>query len=124
MQLNSRKTLSLLIVLAIALLPFRFGHASEGGGKESHGHSLWSHVGMGDCNHDESTMSFHDCDGSSPNGHALDDCCEDHCSGAQSFVLSTFELNFSASQSFGPLSSPWLPEPLSVAEFRPPITIS
>ena len=123
MQLNSRKSLALLVALVIALLPFRFGHAMDGG-KASLSHSLSSHSDVSDCGHIGQTDLSHDCGEHSPDENSFDDCCGDHCPGTQFFVASGFDLQFSASQPFHLILLQRLPESLAVAEYRPPITIS
>lgn len=123
MQLNSRKLLALLIVMVIALLPFQFGHAMDGG-KASSSHSLSSHSDVSDCSHTGHIDLSHDCGEHSPDETSIDDCCGDHCPGTQFFVASVFNLQFSASQPFHLFLLQRLPESLAVAEYRPPITIS
>ena len=123
MQLNSRKLVALLIVLAIALLPFRFGHAVDGG-KASVSHSHSGHSAMSDCDHSGPTDLSHDHGEHSPDETSADDCCGEHCSSSHFFVASIFVLHFSASQSFHPVFLQRFPEFMIVAEYRPPITIS
>ena len=124
MQLDSRKLLALLIVLVIALLPFRFGHAMNGD-EASLGHLLSGHPDMSDCGHSGQTDHSHDCGQHSPDQSSFDDCCGDHCSSTYFFFMaSVFHLPFSTFQSLHPVFFQRLPESLAVAEYRPPITIS
>jgi len=113
-----------MIVLAIALLPFRFGHAAGVDGDLASGESLSSHLGMHDCDHAGSTNTFHGCGSHSADGSSSDDCCGDQCSSAQIFLPSAFNLHFTPSHSFDLVLSHRLPEPIASAEHRPPIKLS
>jgi hypothetical protein len=123
MQLDSRRSLALLIILLIALLPFRFGHAMNAD-ESSLVHSFSGHPDMSDCGHSGQTEHSHDCGQHSPDETSFDDCCGDHCSSTHVFVASVFHLPFSTFQSLHPVFFQRLPESLAVAEYRPPITNS
>jgi hypothetical protein len=120
---NPKNILVLMIVLAIALLPFRFGHAAGVDGDMASGESLSSHLDTHGCDHVGSTHTSHSCDDYSAEGSSLDDCCGDHCSSAQIFLPSAFNLHFTPSHGFDLAWSLWLPEPLASAEHRPPIKL-
>jgi len=125
MQSDSRKFLALLIVLVIALLPFRLGHAMNGDEASSgHSHSLSGHPDMSDCGHGGQINHSHDCGQHSPGETFLDDCCSDQCSSTYLLVASVLDLPISTIQSLHPVFFQRLPESLAVAEFRPPISIS
>ena len=123
MHLNSKKVLSLLAALAIALLPFRFGHAAEGDAVAADP-AYMSHMDMSDCGDSGKKSMSHGCCEQSAWGISIGDCCGDQCSGVQFFMASAFELNFPTSRIFRPALSRLLPEPLVSVEFRPPIAVS
>lgn len=122
MHLNSKKVLALLVALAIALLPFRFGHAAEGDAVAADP-AYMSHMDMGDCGDSGKRSMSHGCCEQSTWG-GIGDCCGDQCSGVQFFMASAFELNFPTSRILRPALSRLLPEPLVSVEFRPPIAVS
>ena len=122
MQLDSRKLLALLIILTIALLPFRFGHTMDDD-KASFANSFSNHSHVSEGGHSNQTDLSNDCGDHSPDETSSDDCCSDHCSSTYFFVGSVFDLLFSAFQTFHPVFSQRFPESLVVAKFRPPITI-
>jgi len=124
MHNNSKKFMVLLIALAIALLPIRFGHAVGVDAHIAAGVPNSSHHDMHDCNLDENRHASDSCDGYSPDGSLVDDCCGDQCSGAQLILTSVFNLHFTPSHSYDMAWSQWLPEPIISAEFRPPINLS
>lgn len=123
MYLDSNKILALLVALAIALLPFRFGHAAEGDAVAADP-AYMSHMDMSDCGDNGKKSMSDGCCEQSTWGISIDDCCGDQCSGVQFFMASTFELNFPTSRIFRPALSRLLPEPLVSVEFRPPIAVS
>ena len=124
MQGIPKNILVLLIVLAVALLPFRFGYAAGVDAAVASGEPLSSHLGMHDCDHAGSTYTPHGCGSNSPDGSSSDDCCGDQCSSAQILLSGAFNLRFTSSHSFDLLWLHRLPEPLASAEHRPPIKLS
>jgi len=123
MHLDSKKILALLMVLAIALLPLRFGHAAEDDAVAADP-SYMSHMDRGDCGDGGQEGWSHDCCEHSTWGISVGDCCGDPCSGVQFFMASAFELNFPTSRIFRTALLRFLPEPLVSVEFRPPIAVS
>jgi len=124
MHENSKNSLVFLIVLAIALLPFRWGHeagidAHTVAGESNLDHSV-THAGDSDTN----THNTNSCDEVSPDHASVDDCCGDQCSTAQILLPSACNLHFSPSHSYDLVWSQWLPEAIVSAELRPPIKLS
>lgn len=121
---NSKNIVVLLIVLAIALLPIRFGHAVGDDAHAVAGELVSSHPGMHGCDLDKNTHASNSCDDYSPDGSFVDDCCGDQCSSAQILLSSAYNQHFTPSHRFDLAWSQWLPEPIVSAEFRPPIHLS
>ncbi|MCP5409120.1 MAG: hypothetical protein H6963_07495 [Chromatiaceae bacterium] len=119
-----KNTLIMLIVLAIALLPIRFGHAVGVDDRAVAVKDILSHLDMHGCNPDESTHAPNDRDNYSTSGSFTDDCCGDQCSTAQTLLPNAFNLNFSSSCGYDLTWSEWLPEHIVTVEYRPPIILS
>ena len=124
MRDNSKNIIVLLIVLAIALLPMRFGHAVSMDSHAKAGEHSSSHLGMHGCDLDENTHASSGCDDLSSDGTLADDCCGDQCSTAQTLLPSAFKLHFPPSHRYDLALSQWLPEPIVFADYRPPIELS
>ena len=124
MRDNSNNILVLLIVLAIALLPIRFGHAVGVDGYAATGEANSSHLDMHNCDLVGNTHTTSGCDDNSSDGSLVDDCCGDQCSTAQTLLPSTFNLHFAPSNSYDLVWSQWLPETIVATEYRPPIKLS
>ena len=124
MRDNSNNLLVLLIVLAIALLPIRFGHAVGADGHAGAGEAISSHLDRHDCNLDENMHADSHCGDYSSDGSLVDDCCGDQCSSAQTLLPSAFNLHFAPSNSYDLVWSQWLPETIVTTEYRPPIKLS
>ena len=124
MRDNSNNLLVFLIVLAIALLPIRFGHAVSMDSHAKSGEHSSSHLGMHGCDLDENTHTASGCDDYSSDRSLSDDCCGDQCSTAQILLPSTFNLHFAPSNSYDLVWSQWLPETIVAIDYRPPIKLS
>lgn len=117
-------TLIILIVLAVALLPFRFGHMVGVADRAVAVKETLSHPDLHGCDLDERAHTPNDCDDYSKDGSFTDDCCGDQCSTAQTLLPSVLNLNFSCSCSYDLTWSQWLPDPIVTVEYRPPIISS
>jgi len=122
-MLNSKKIMALLVAMAIALWPFRFGHVAEGDAVAADP-AYMSHMDMSDCGDSGRKSMSHGCCEQSTWGISIDYCCGDQCTGVQFFMASAFELNLSTSRIFQSALSRLLPETLVSVEFRPPIAVS
>lgn len=124
MRDSLKNTLVILIVLAIALLPVRFGHAA---GVDDHvvtSEDMVNHLDMHGCNLDDNAHAASDCGNYATDGSFADNCCDDQCSTHQTLLSSAFNLHFASSHSYDQTWSQWLPESIVVVEYRPPITLS
>lgn len=119
----SKNILVLLIVLAIALLPIRFGHAVGLDDHAMSGEPNSNHLDMHGCDLDENAHVSSGCDDSSSDV-SVDDCCGDQCSTAQTLLPSAFNLHFTPSHRYDLAGSQWLPEPIVSSDYRPPIKLS
>ena len=124
MRDNSNNILVLLIVLAIALLPIRFGHTVGVDDHAAAGEAISSHLDMHNCDLDENVHTTSGCDDHSSDGSLVDDCCGDQCSSAQTLLSGAFNLHFAPSNSYDLVWSQWLPETIVAIDYRPPIKLS
>ena len=124
MYKNFSKIMVLMIALAIALLPLRFGHAAEVDVRATGGELNSSHLHTHGHDPDENRHTPDSHNEYSPVESVVDDCCGDQCSGAQILITSAFNFYSTFLPRYDLAWSQHLPDPIASAKYRPPIRLS
>ncbi|MCB1758395.1 MAG: hypothetical protein KDI68_01255 [Gammaproteobacteria bacterium] len=119
---RSRKTVVMMIVISIMLLPVQFGRVVIAGSAPLSMENAPHSQSEGHCKHMKRMQASAECDHSSSGDTADNSCCDDNCSGAQIFLPATSGFHSVASASYLAAGSQHLPDPITSPQYRPPIT--
>lgn len=124
MREKSNKFLTVLIALALSVLPMHFTQAAVACGSGSFGEIVVHNSGMSGCAHAGASHGIEVDDNYPSCDNSADNCCGDNCSGAQMVLTQHFSFQLLPATDFEMIWTQRLPDSLSSTEYRPPIALS